>query len=164
MAYVAIVSTQNGRVTKFKDGFATQAEAEAHAATFGGEAVDASSLDGPVAHWIKSGDPAVWSVSGPTDAQRAALIALDRTDFLFALAQAVSQPFSTIVSYVSGVIDASDMSALDKDLAKGLLTYAVKFHRVDPDIGADLLNAVGAELSLTPAQIDTLFLTAAGQS
>lgn len=99
-----------------------------------------------------------------TDAERAALIALDRTDFLFALAQAVSQPFSTIVSYVSGVIDASDMSASDKDLAKGLLTYAVKFHRVDPDIGADLLNAVGAELSLTPAQIDTLFLTAAGQS
>jgi hypothetical protein len=100
----------------------------------------------------------------PTDAERAAGIALDRTDFLYALAQAVSQPFASIVAYVSGVIDASEMDAAAKDLAKGLLAHAVKFHRADPDIGADLLNAVGAELSLTPAQIDTLFLTAAGQA
>ena len=98
------------------------------------------------------------------DAERAARIVLDRTDFLYALAQAVSQPFASIVSYVSGVIDASEMVADDKDLAKGLLANAARFHRVDPDIGADLLNAVGALLSLTPAQIDTLFLTAAGQA
>ncbi len=112
----------------------------------------------------ETGAITVYAAPALSDAERAALIVLDRTDFLYALSQAVSQPFATVVSYVSGVIDAGSMDAADKDLAKGLLANAGRFHRVDPDLGASLLNAVGAELSLTPTQIDTLFLTAAGQA
>lgn len=101
--------------------------------------------------------------ASPTDAERAALLILDRTDFLFALAAAVGQSPVNVVSYVSGVIDASALDDDDKITAKFLIQQAARFHRVDPDLGSTLLEAVGALLSLTPSQIDTMFLSAAGQ-
>lgn len=120
--------------------------------------------DGATIGW--SWDGAAWSapsVSEPTDAERAALIKLSRTDFLMALETALSLTAADplVDDYVAAQIDASALSAANKRLAKTLLMNAVEFWRVDPD-RPQMLDTVGAAaLGLTSAEIDQLFLGAA---
>lgn len=115
----------------------------------------------------------------PTTAKLAAGIVLRAATFKAALAAALEQSFAGINDYLTTQIDASALSAAEKDLAKGLILHAADFHRVDPEIGDALLVKVAQLLGFgepeagwtsetqterdaaTRSVLDQLFLTAA---
>ncbi len=112
-------------------------------------------------------DGSAWSApTPPTDAEKAAPLKLRRAAFFVALDAALGLTTSDplIEDHVAAAIAASQtLSDADKRLALTLMSGATEFLRQDPD-APGLLDAVGAELGLASAAIDTLFLQTAGVS
>ena len=115
--------------------------------------------------YVRQGDMFVETIESraATDVERAANIALPRAVFFLALDQALGLTAADPVvdQFVANAVSASTtLDEATKRTALTLLRGAVTFLRVDPD-APGLLDALGAELGMTPAQIDALFISAA---
>ena len=117
----------------------------------------------------------VWSGSAwgaLTDAQRAARLSLSASDFFIALgAQSIvdfSGRTSTTKRWTFDLVAASALPSSTKLTALELIESATDFYRSDPDrpglmeAVASILPRSGGGTGLTSAEIDTIFLSAAG--
>lgn len=96
----------------------------------------------------------------PSDAERAAAIVLSPVAFWGALAVALARPLDQIEAHVHWEIDAATaLSADQRAQARFFMSKAVEYHRADEN--RDLLEAIAAELGLSPAMLDQLFIQAA---
>lgn len=84
----------------------------------------------------------------PTTAEIAATKELSAVKFKAAIATMLSQPLSSIDTYLEAQISNSSLASDEKDLAIFLLRTANTFHRVDPDIGDSLLAEMAVVLNL----------------
>ncbi|MCI4664213.1 MAG: hypothetical protein MRY74_05785 [Neomegalonema sp.] len=111
-----------------------------------------------------SWDGSSWSAPVQSDAELAATLSLRAPAFFQALDEALGLTTSDPLApdYVAAQISASStLTATEKRQALTLLASATEFLRADPN-APGLLDAVGAELGLTSAQIDAMFLSAGG--
>lgn len=102
--------------------------------------------------------------AAPSEAATAASLALRRATFFMALdvALGLTPADPLIEDHIAAIIAAStNLSDAQKRSALTLMSAATVFLRADPD-APGLLDAVGAELGLTSAAIDALFIQADG--
>lgn len=109
-------------------------------------------------------DPDTGLVSEPapailTQAQMAAGVILTPVQFWGALATTLAQPLDAVEAHVDAAIAASSaLTDAQKATARFFMSKAVAYHRADENQA--LLEAIGGELAITPAQLDALFIAA----
>lgn len=182
----------DSRVTKHQEGFATLAEAQAHVTAHSGLFAALTPTDGAPPHWLADtgAETVTHSPIVLSDAEKAAKITLAPATFFLALRAAL--PFATngpagpsatattrgwLVAWLAdlhaAIATAEGLSqthalatALSTTNAGAQIAVELMINRLDTAVevrGDDpALDALGAQMGLTPAQIDKTFIAAAG--